>query len=79
MRAHGLSWSDAIEKPAMIKLILRGGPWTADERRQILAYNWLDTDGLAELLPRMLPDILDRPNGWPSGVAARVLLRPLRC
>ena len=65
MRAHGLSWSDAIEKPAMIKLILRGGPWTAEERRQILEYNWLDTDGLAALLPRMLPDIENRPNGWP--------------
>ena len=65
MRAHGLSWSDTIEKPAMIKLILRGGPWTAEERRQILEYNWLDTDGLAALLPRMLPDILGRPNGWP--------------
>ena len=27
-------------------------------------YNWLDTDGLAALLPRMLPDILARPHGW---------------
>ena len=57
-------WSDTLEKPAMIKLILRGGPYTAEERRQILDYYWLDTDGLAALLPRMLPGILARPNGW---------------
>jgi DNA polymerase I len=64
MRRYGLSWSEVVEKPAMRDLILRGGPYTADERRQILAYNWLDTDGLAALLPRMLPGILERPNGW---------------
>ena len=36
MREYGLSWSDVIEKPEMIKLILRGAPYTADERRQII-------------------------------------------
>ena len=64
MREYGLSWSDVIEKPAMIKLILRGEPYTAEERRQIIDYCWLDTDGLAALLPRILPDILARPHGW---------------
>jgi DNA polymerase-1 len=64
MGAHGLSWSNALEKPAMIQLILRGEPYTADERQQILEYCWLDTNGLAALLPRMLPGILSRPNGW---------------
>ena len=64
MACHGLRWSDALEKPDMIKLILRGGPYTPEERARILAYNWLDTDGLAALLPRMLPDIEGRPNGW---------------
>jgi DNA polymerase I len=64
MQAHGLRWSDTLEKPEMIKLILRGEPYTADERCLILAYNWLDTDGLAALLPRMLPNILARPHGW---------------
>ena len=48
----------------MIKLILRGGPYTAEEHRQIIDYCWLDTDGLAALLPRILPDILARPHGW---------------
>ena len=28
MQAHGLRWSDTLEKPEMIKLILRGGPYT---------------------------------------------------
>jgi DNA polymerase I len=65
MRVYGLSWSDALEKPAMIKLIVEGGPeYTAAERRQIMDYCWLDTEGLAALLPRILPDILARPNGW---------------
>jgi DNA polymerase-1 len=65
MCAHGLSWSDTIEKPAMRKLILEGGPeYTADEWRQILEYCWLDTDGLAALLPLMLPAIRARPQGW---------------
>jgi DNA polymerase I len=48
----------------MIKLILRGGPYTAEERARIIEYNWTDTDGLAALLPRMVPTILARPNGW---------------
>jgi DNA polymerase I len=64
MQAYGLRWSETLEKPAMIKLILRGPPYTADERQQIIDYNWLDTDGLAALLPRMVPGILARPNGW---------------
>jgi DNA polymerase I len=64
MREYGLSWSDVIEKPAMIKLILHGYPYNEDDRRRIVDYNWIDTDGLAALLPRMLPDILARPNGW---------------
>lgn len=64
MRAHGLCWSDVLDKPAMVDLILRGAPYTDDERCRILDYNWLDTDGLAALLPRMLPEILARPQGW---------------
>jgi hypothetical protein len=64
MCAHGLVWSDTLEKPEMIKLILRGEPYTAAERQRIIDYNWLDTDGLAALLPRMLPAILARPDGW---------------
>jgi hypothetical protein len=65
MREYGLLWSNVLEKPAMmIKLILRGEPYTSEERRQIIEYCWLDTDGLAAFLPRILPDILARPHGW---------------
>jgi DNA polymerase family A len=64
MQAHGLSWSDTLEKPAMRDLILRGGPYTLEQQRQILDYCWLDTDGTAALLECLVPAILARPNGW---------------
>src|SRR5262245_20648807 len=41
-----------------------GRAYTPEERRQIVEYCWLDTNGLAALLPRIVPDILARPNGW---------------
>ena len=61
----------------MIKLILRGEPYTAEEQQQIIDYCWLDTDGLAALLPRILPDILARPDGWAFALIRGLLLRPL--
>ena len=64
MQAYGLRWSNTLEKPAMRDLILRGGPYTPEQQCQILDYCWLDTDGTAALLERMLPAILARPNGW---------------
>ena len=62
MVAHGLSSITATEKSDMIGLILRGGH-SADEREAILKYCQSDVDALAQLLPRMLPDILARPHG----------------
>jgi DNA polymerase I len=50
----------AVEKDAMRDLILRGGPWSEQERQAILDYCETDVDALARLLPRMLPLILDR-------------------
>ena len=50
----------ADEKTAMRDLVLRGGPWSQDERRAILDYCQADVDALAALLPRMLPGILGR-------------------
>jgi hypothetical protein len=64
MCVHGLVWSDTLEKPNMIKLILRGEPYTSEEQRQIIDYCWLDTDGLAALLLLMAPGIAARPDGW---------------
>ena len=52
-------------------LILRGDPWSAGERREIIDYCQSDTDALIPLLERMLPHIL-MPDG--RGLA-RALLR----
>jgi DNA polymerase-1 len=51
---------DAIttkHKDAMRKRVMRGWPFTPDERRQILEYCASDIDALAHLLARMLPEI----------------------
>jgi hypothetical protein len=49
------------EKESMRQLAVRGGPYTPDERRQLLAYCESDVDGLAGLLPAMAPH-LDLPR-----------------
>jgi DNA polymerase I len=62
----GLDAIDAAEKETMRQLVMRGGPWTADERRAILDYCQSDVDSLARLLPAMLPSI-DLPRGLIRG------------
>jgi DNA polymerase I len=54
---YGLDSIDTGEKDEMRDLILRGGPWTGDERNAILAYCESDVAGLARLLPAMLTQI----------------------
>ena len=44
----------------MRQLALRGGPYSDDERAALLVYCEQDVDGLARLLPPMLPGILAR-------------------
>ena len=46
---------DAGEKDDMRRLILRGGPWDADERAAILDYCQGDVDALGPLLAAMEP------------------------
>jgi DNA polymerase I len=54
--AHfGLDTIGAIEKDDMRTLILRGGPWTSEERTAILDYCKSDVAALERLLPAMLP------------------------
>jgi hypothetical protein len=54
--------SMAVEaKQEMRDLAIRGGPYTADERRALLDYAEADVDSLIRLLPRLLPD-LDVPR-----------------
>ena len=60
---HGLDAMDVTEKDTMRNLVLRGGPWTDGERTAILDYCAADVAALAQLLPKMLPAILQRQHG----------------
>jgi DNA polymerase-1 len=54
--AHfGLDGIGATEKSDMRDLIMRGGPWSAEERAAILDYCESDVVALERLLPAMLP------------------------
>jgi DNA polymerase I len=63
---YGLPAMGAVEKRDMIALILRGGPWSTDERLEILDYCESDVAALAQLLPAMLPKI-DLPRALLRG------------
>ncbi len=63
---HGIDSIDAAEKDAMRQLVLRGGPYTDDERRAVLDYCQTDVDALAKLLPAMDADI-DLPRALLRG------------
>src|SRR6516162_92055 len=67
---HRISAITSEEKHDMRALVMRGGPWTDAERRDILAYCQTDVDPLGALLERVLPGILASPRGW-----GRALLR----
>jgi DNA polymerase I len=60
---HALSSITKEEKQDMRDLVLTGGPWTDQQRRDILAYCQGDVDCLGPLLERMLPRITARPDG----------------
>lgn len=62
----GLDAMGTSEKDAMRDLVLRGGPWTADEQTAILDYCSSDVEALARLLPAMLPQI-DLPRALLRG------------
>jgi DNA polymerase family A len=53
----GLDSIGAVFKKQMIDRILKGGPFTAEERCEILDYCWSDVYALERLLAAMLPDI----------------------
>ena len=60
---HALASITKEEKQDMRDLVLTGGPWTEQQRRDILAYCQGDVDCLGPLLERMLPRITARPRG----------------
>jgi hypothetical protein len=63
---YGIDSMDAAEKDTMRDLILRGGPWSNEDRKAILHYCEADVAGLAKLLPPMLRDI-DLPRALLRG------------
>jgi hypothetical protein len=62
----GLDAMGATEKDEMRALVLRGGPWSADERAAILDYCAGDVDALVRLLAAMAPRI-DLPRALLRG------------
>ncbi len=62
----GLDGMDVAEKDAMRALVLRGGPWSEEERRAILVYCEEDVVALTKLLPPMLR-YLDLPRSLLRG------------
>ena len=61
MSFFGLDCIESSEKDSMRNLVMRGGPWSSNERQAILDYCQSDVDSLARLLPAMLP-IIDFPR-----------------
>jgi DNA polymerase I len=66
LTAFGLDTMGAVEKEEMRALVMRGSPWTAEERAAVLDYCMSDVDALARLLPAMLPRI-DLPRALLRG------------
>jgi DNA polymerase-1 len=66
LSAHGLDTIGAIEKEEMRGLVLRGGPWSSEERTATLNYCTSDVAALARLLRAMLPRI-DLPRALLRG------------
>jgi DNA polymerase I len=55
---YGLDSMTVVEKQSMIDLILRGHPYSGEERESILDYCAQDVEALEKLLPVMLPGII---------------------
>src|SRR5262249_56836779 len=66
LTAFGLDTIATIEKEEIRNLVLRGGPWSDEERTAILEYCMSDVDALARLLPAMAPRI-DLPRALLRG------------
>jgi len=62
----GLDGLAVNEKENMRQLALRGGPWTAQEKQDLLAYCESDVVALIQLLPKMRPH-LDLPRALLRG------------
>lgn len=63
---YGVDSIGTTEKKEMRNLVLRGGPWSEDEREAILEYCSSDVTALVRLMPAMLPH-LDLPRSLVRG------------
>jgi DNA polymerase I len=57
LRYFGVDTLDAKRKAAMRQRVMRGWPFTPEEREQILSYCLSDVQALAQVLPLILPEI----------------------
>lgn len=64
--AFGISTMAGGEKDSHRELVLRGGPWSEAERREIINYNEADASALSSLVDAMLPRI-DLPRALLRG------------
>ena len=71
---YGLPAIDAVEKDEMRKLVLRGPPWSPEERNAILEYCASDVKAERQLFGAMAPDI-DWPRALLRGRYAAALAR----
>jgi DNA polymerase I len=54
---YGIDSIGSKQKDAIRERIMKGGPFTAEEREEILRYCASDVEAMVQLLPRMLPEI----------------------
>jgi DNA polymerase I len=57
LSSFGLPQMSVVHKDRMRDLVLRGGPWSAEERLNILDYCQEDVEALELLLPKLMPYI----------------------
>lgn len=74
LRYYGLDAIGSKQKDAMQRRVMKGWPFTPEEREQILRYCYSDVDALVRLLPKILPDI-DLPIALYHGEFAAVSAR----
>lgn len=63
---HGIQGIESVGKESMRDLAMRGGPWTKNEKHNLLDYCESDVRALEQLLPKMMPRI-DLPRALLRG------------
>jgi hypothetical protein len=62
LSAYGIDSMGTEEKSVMRDLIIGGGPWTTNQRREILDYCESDVRALEKLFPHILADVIRDPG-----------------